>query len=302
MYRGRGVSMAKAGGFTVVETLIFLAISAAIFVSAMVLINGRQGKAQFDNAVRNFEASLIDIANDVANGYYKSSDKIQCNAPGGVPNVTSVVIGSKDLGTNDACIFIGRAIMPSDAGAEALNIYSLVGAREVPSGTPLYANQATRDVKTLGQANPRLVYPTGLLPADESLVVATQDIGNGATVGCIKIDTGAGLGGSCSNRYAIAFLTDIQGGIAAANADRSGTGVRAILYAYQVANYDTSILRSRVATTTAATYDATKVKAATICLKSGTTNQYGLVKIGSTGASGASSLTITSEISNTPCM
>ena len=64
---------ARRGGYTIVETLIFLAVSALLFVSTIILISGRQAKAQFTNSVRDLVSDITDVANDVANGYYQTS-------------------------------------------------------------------------------------------------------------------------------------------------------------------------------------------------------------------------------------
>ncbi len=70
----------RSTGYTIVETMIFLAVSSLMFISAMILINGRQSRAEFIQAVRVFEANLRDVANDVSTGYYanttQAGDKI----------------------------------------------------------------------------------------------------------------------------------------------------------------------------------------------------------------------------------
>lgn len=286
MYRGRGISTAKSGGFTVVETLIFLAVSMAMFVSATVLISGRQGKIQFNNAVRDFESNLIDMANDVANGYYQSNNDITCTVLGGAPNPQPA---TKDLGTNQDCIFIGRVVMPDKINPESFNTYSLAGLRTVAGAAAVGAEKRTNDVATLAQAMPRLIHN---VPS----AIDNKDIGYGTTIQCIEVDTGGGLPTCASaSKTALAFLTNIRGGIAETeSSNKSGAGIHAVLYAYSPADYQTSDLKDAVAI---ASYGTT-AKSAVICLKSGTTNQYAQIKI---GADSSSSLTITSEIRNTPC-
>ena len=60
----------RSHGFTIVETMIVLAVSGALFTSAIFFIGGRQQKAEFTASVRNFETSINDIANDVSDGYF----------------------------------------------------------------------------------------------------------------------------------------------------------------------------------------------------------------------------------------
>ncbi len=120
------------GGYTIVEVLIFMAVSAAMFVSAMLLIGGQQNKAQFQTAVKELEATIRSTLGDVSTGYYRNKAGFGCSLNGGVPNFTA---SANAQGTNQECITIGRVLHFDVANNTALNIYDIVGRRQYnPSG------------------------------------------------------------------------------------------------------------------------------------------------------------------------
>ncbi len=130
------------------ETMIFLAVSGALFLSAMLLVNGQQRKTEFANAVRDFDSKLQSIVNNVASGYYSNTGQTTCNVSGGV--ITSITTGGTNQGQNSDCTFIGQVIVPSASG-DKVTIYSTAGLRLDPSG---------KEVQDLAGAKPKLITAT----------------------------------------------------------------------------------------------------------------------------------------------
>lgn len=120
--------MKVSGGYTIIEVMVVIGISAVIFFSAMTAIGGRQQSVQFAQAVREFDAKIRDVINDVTTGYYPTNSTITCTISAGAPQIT--VDNDAKLGTNNSCIFIGKAIqfLP-DGEAERMDVYSLAGLR-----------------------------------------------------------------------------------------------------------------------------------------------------------------------------
>lgn len=100
--------MKNRGGFTIVETLITLAVSSALFVTIMTAFSGRQGRVEFAQGVRDIESHLQDVANDVSNGYYPSGSNRQCSVLNGSLDFSAVTASTQ--GTSNACVFAGKAI------------------------------------------------------------------------------------------------------------------------------------------------------------------------------------------------
>ncbi len=133
MNRGR-----HSAGYTIVETLIFLAVSGALFVSTMGLISGKQGKTEFTQAARDFEIQMQDIANDVSTGYYTNTTSngnfIECTLLGSDIRITTPNSTDRQ-GSNKDCIFVGRSLQVNiDPNPGQYNIYSLVGKRLASNG------------------------------------------------------------------------------------------------------------------------------------------------------------------------
>ena len=76
------------GGFTIVETLIVLAVSGLLLISAIVMISGRTNKTQFTTAANDLKQSLEQVINEISSGYFPNANNFQCTA--GVAAVASV--------------------------------------------------------------------------------------------------------------------------------------------------------------------------------------------------------------------
>lgn len=128
-------------GYTITEVMVVLAVSAVMFSAIVLAFSGRQGRVEFSQSVRDYEAQLQSVMNEVATGYYQSNLKCTLDG-GGNPSISSAV--TADAGTNSACIFAGKVVVPDRATGDASMISTLVGRRVV----------GTRDVETLAEAKP----------------------------------------------------------------------------------------------------------------------------------------------------
>lgn len=132
-------------GFTVVETMIFLTVSAALFLGAMRLVSGQQERAEFNYGIQEFSGLIRDLANDVSTGFYPYD-----------PGTTCFVTGTSSAqGTNSACIFIGRVLhfgandIPGNPTNNSMRIYTVTGRRQVT------VSGATRDAFNLTESETR---------------------------------------------------------------------------------------------------------------------------------------------------
>jgi hypothetical protein len=266
MNRGRQRSF-SIGGYTVVETLIFLAVSSFIFISAVVLINGRQARAEFQSGVRNFESQLLDMANDVATGYYRSTGTTKkCDASGYFTG------GDVPLGMNENCIFIGTVIKLGSGGAagnEEFVQLTMAGLRK----------QGDDNVASLSQAQPKVL--------DSGSGFESKPIGAGMRVACVGVGSDTCTPGDMQNA-SIGFFTTFEGSTLSGD---GGGAVQADLISYP------TTLISESANSAATKINATNYASptlnprVTICLLGGS-NQYALMHLGGS----SSGLAVTSEI------
>ncbi len=138
------------GGYTIVEVLIVLAVTTALFVAIAGTFSGQQGRTEFTQGARDMESRVRDILNDVSTGYYPKIGTYSCINSSGTLTFSS---SDSAQGENSGCIFIGRVLQFEVGGTndEQYRIYSVAGLRQV-SG---------RDVSSFAETKPRAIAPTG---------------------------------------------------------------------------------------------------------------------------------------------
>lgn len=144
-------AMRNKHGYTILEVMIFLAVTTALFAMLAGSISGRQRSAEFSTSAREMESIVQDIANDITTGYYNNSGNFICKVVAGTPVITS---GSAKQGTNSDCILVGRAIdfkNSSFPNGDNFITYSIAGARQVNSISGL------RDVEGYDEAKPVVI-------------------------------------------------------------------------------------------------------------------------------------------------
>lgn len=107
----------KGAGYTITETLIVLATTTLLFSAVVLTFSGRQARAEFTQAVRDYEARLQNTISDVTNGVYEAVD---CSA-----SSTGVTF---DTNTPGSCIFVGKTLRTDD-DLKGSTIDTLVGWR-----------------------------------------------------------------------------------------------------------------------------------------------------------------------------
>lgn len=115
-------------GYTIVEVIIFLAISGFMFVLAASFVQGRQGKAEFQQGMNAVNTQVRDVMNDVGNGYFPSNENFRCEATSGAPSFPTGGT-AKAQGTNQGCVFMGKVMHFGVAGTDlsGYSIYTLAG-------------------------------------------------------------------------------------------------------------------------------------------------------------------------------
>ncbi len=139
-------SARQPNGFTIVEVLIFLAITGSLFVLAMSAFNGEQARAEFNTSIREVDAKLQDVINNVGSGLYSYDGKIQCQI---VANKILLSTVATAQGTNTPCIYIGQFIHFAPHGTPSqLNVYSVAAKRIDSSG---------KEVTTIAAGDPLVI-------------------------------------------------------------------------------------------------------------------------------------------------
>jgi prepilin-type N-terminal cleavage/methylation domain-containing protein len=251
----------KARGFTIVETLVVLAVTGVLFSAIVVTLSGRQAKTQFTQAVQEIQSQIQQVISDVATGYYPSAHNFNCTATLAGPQFTA---GTTEQGGNEGCIFLGKAIqlgVPSTKNTiEDFKIYSIAG---------LQRTTTKEEVQTYTQALPKVV-SSGAIDTTE-----TKSLLYGLTT------KEAYYGASNTQVATIAFVNSLAsysgGSIVSGSQQVRVMPVRNSTLGMTQAQAITNI-NSQLATS-----DIDPSTGVRICFVSGGTNQSGLITIGSNG-------------------
>ncbi|HSX37130.1 MAG TPA: hypothetical protein VLG13_03400 [Patescibacteria group bacterium] len=128
-------------GYTIVEVMLFLAISGVMFLMAILFINGKQASAQFTQTVNDFNTQLQRMISDVGNGEYSSLGTLSCVA-NGLGGITLATSGGSGQGSNSDCVFLGKVLAGDGLHYELVSVAGLRldGATKQPIIDPLAAS------------------------------------------------------------------------------------------------------------------------------------------------------------------
>lgn len=154
-------------GYTIVEVMIFLAVTSALFVMIALGFQGQQARTEFSVATRELESRIRDTINDVGSGYYGSGGNFTCtvNASGDIVVDPS---SSSPQGTNPDCIFVGKVLhfgIEGDTEGKEYNIMTVIGKRTNLSNQNVdsYAHQDGARPTILEPATENHRLPVGLV-------------------------------------------------------------------------------------------------------------------------------------------
>ena len=136
------------GGYSIIEVLIFLGVTGALFAASVAMLSGRDANTQFSQAMQDVELKMQDWINDVTNGFPGGEEiKYECALTGAAnrPKIDTVS-GSKSTTPN--CVFLGKVIQltaspdGANTNSEKAFIYSVFGRRLKASDKTLVGNMA----------------------------------------------------------------------------------------------------------------------------------------------------------------
>ncbi len=151
----------KDKGYTLVEVMIFLAVTGALFVMAMVAINGKQAQAEFATGVRDFNSRIQSIINEVNNGYFPENASYNCKFAGGLPGAAldlSTGGSPSGQGTHPDCVFLGKVVyfdftvLPASQ-VDDFHIITVAGGAYNDKRQPITTYSASRPAPVAGPAS-----------------------------------------------------------------------------------------------------------------------------------------------------
>lgn len=284
----------KDSGFSIVEIMIVLAVTGALFVSAAIMISGRQNQTAFDQAIREAQSQVQQAINEVAVGYFPDSASFQCSA-GAAGQAPQLASGSASQGTNSDCIFLGKALQFGVSGTdpEQFAVYTIAGLRAGGLG----GSEST----SLGEARPMVVAPSS--PTHTNADYPDNSVNATLQHGLKVVRMWYVNGGADVEIGGVAFVNSLA-------QYSGGTIVSGSGQVNMIALDGTSLAASKLEAAELMNDDSgKKISTGTlnpsggifICFESGTTDDYGIVKIGGDKRELAVSLIIKNKGTSTTC-
>ena len=117
----------RSGGYTIIEVMIFLVVTATLLISAMAVFNGRQGRTEYVQSVRETDQQILTIINEVATGYFPDQGNFSCQLSLGGPVIDDSE--ERSQGTNEDCVFLGKMILFDNNNPGQYRVYPIAGNR-----------------------------------------------------------------------------------------------------------------------------------------------------------------------------
>jgi len=113
-------------GFTIVEVLMFLAVTGVLMMVAMLTIGGSRQKAEFSASVRDFNSSIQGIISEVKTGYFPNkTTQVNCKVTASVLDM-SATSNAAGQGAHPECVFLGKVLYFDFSPASPRNSVSVI--------------------------------------------------------------------------------------------------------------------------------------------------------------------------------
>ncbi len=188
----------SSAGYTIIEVMIVLAVTGALFLSSALLLSGKQAQNENNQSIRALEARFQNVTSDVANGFYPNG--FNC-----LPFGTSVKVdgSAKTPGANAGCIFLGKIVNLKATNAD---IITLVGRQ--------YFGLLNTDVKDLTEASP-VVVANGTVNVTEKYNYLYD----------LRLQSAISIADGVTSYNALAFIVELGGGPTSTNTANGSHGV-----------------------------------------------------------------------------
>jgi len=148
-------------GFTIIEVMIFLAVSGLTFLIAASFINGKEAQAEYSQGMNNATMQINTIINNVSNGDYQLpyGHSLNCTiSSSGGPSVTE---GSQAIAEPAVagCTFIGKVLSPDyNNNPNAYYLYTIDGCQYLVDTSDQCSSKFSENTPTsLSQEQPNIV-------------------------------------------------------------------------------------------------------------------------------------------------
>ena len=274
MREGSHRSGFKSAGFTIVETMIVLAVTGVLFVVIAASLGGSENKAEFVHAIQDVQAQIQQVINQESDGYYPNLGNFSCTGSG-----SSITIMSQQpnnpQGTNPGCVFLGKVIQfaPLDGAAQGgYMTYTVAGCYTTPvAPAPSASCRAPLSPHDFGATDPQV--------GDFSS--SPQLLEYGLTIS--SLSTPDSIGGSYG---AIGLLMEVGSPNSLASGEFNSGAQQVdllLLPGTKISQGSTAAIQAINISLQRNTYILNPLNGVQVCFASGGTNQSGIITIGGSG-------------------
>ncbi len=138
----------EVGGYTILETIIFLVITSFLFISFVTVFGGRQQAVEFTQTTKEAQSQIQAIINEVASGFYANNSSLTCSVGAGSTAPPTFISIPSQQGTSNQCVYIGKALHLGIAADREYHAISLAARR---------LNSTGKEVSSLKEAIPTAI-------------------------------------------------------------------------------------------------------------------------------------------------
>ena len=142
----------RFGGYTIVETMIFLAITGMLFFIAVTTVGGKLAAVQFSQSTRDAQSRITGIINQVATGYYPNNQGTCKASAADSTNPPTFSAEISELGTSEECVFLGKVLQfGTGTNRTQYNVISMAARKTTK------VSGRTQEVSSLQEAIPTAI-------------------------------------------------------------------------------------------------------------------------------------------------
>jgi hypothetical protein len=201
-------------GYTIVEVMIVLAVSALMFLAAVSFISGKEESTSFYTNTHEMASNIQDIINQVIEGKYTDTP-ISCINNGSTLTISNTIPPGP---TQADCTFVGKFIYFSDStNARQYDVVTLAGARQVGGEPPTSLGSDlitavsppnTPDLTVLGYTPESTLTVTGVyVSKNGKKLYSVTGLGFAQNLGAVNSD-GGGTANYVSGAQTVSLIYD----------------------------------------------------------------------------------------------
>lgn len=235
--------MKQGRGYTILEVLIFLAISGFMLFAAMIAIGGRQQDIQFAQATRDFENKINDYISDVEVGYFDRDERFSCGESA-TPRETDVQYSatgpSGPVDQPGVCVLSGKVIVMADEGSISSNPTAVADKSKlrIINMVSLRLNELGRPANSVAESLPRP------LIGDADYIIPTYDLQYGLEIEKVVLHDDANSTNSIEAAGVLAIMNNASAGTVADDdvaAEAGSTSTKVVMASFDAGQANAGI-------------------------------------------------------------